>query len=298
MTTIATLVPVVGYNTILSQISSWQDPLTQVIRQDIGRIAWNIFLALVPLALSFSLFYRPRSRLFCWSIYCLLSLSSIVGIKKYNDGDLLKALERIINSLWGVRLIFVAISIGLIIILTFIDRRWHSRSRTELQIPTVQNRSIFWWIGLLLFIVILPNAPYVLTDVIHFYDAVRTIDSAWTITLVIVPIYVVFIGVGWFAYVLSLINVGRYFTHHRIDRYLKIAELSLHLLCAIGIYIGRFIRFNSWSLVTQPKQFLSILPGELIGKFPLVVILLTFSIIAILYAICKPLSQRLFIYGE
>ena len=33
---------------LLAQISSWTDPLTQVIADDIGRIAWNTFLALVP----------------------------------------------------------------------------------------------------------------------------------------------------------------------------------------------------------------------------------------------------------
>ncbi|WP_373548029.1 DUF1361 domain-containing protein [Chamaesiphon sp.] len=276
---------------LLAQISNWTDPLTQVIASDIGRIAWNTFLALVPLALSFSLFYQPRSRLFCWSTYILLSLSFIVGIKKYNNGNLLEALERIIISLWGVRLIFIAISIGLIMIL-------NSLSRSKSPILQDRNRSILWWIGLFLFIVILPNAPYILTDIIHFYAAVRTIYSAWVVTLVILPIYIVFIGVGWFAYVFSLINVGKYLIKYQLDRYTALTELSLHLLCAIGIYIGRFLRFNSWSLVTQPKQFLSVLPGELIGKFPVVVILLTFSIIAILYAICKPLSQRSLIYGE
>ena len=276
---------------ILAQISSWTDPLTQVIANDIGRIAWNTFLALVPLALSFSLFYKPRSRLFCWGTYILLSLSFIVGIKKYNNGNLLEALERIIISLWGVRLIFIAISIGLIIILS-------NLSRIKSPILEDRNRSILWWIGLFLFIVILPNAPYILTDIIHFYDAVRTISSAWVVTLVILPIYIVFIGIGWFSYVFSLINVGKYLIEYQLDRYTDITELGLHLLCAIGIYIGRFLRFNSWSLVTQPKQFLSVLPGELIGKFPLVVIILTFSIIAILYAICKSLSQRSLIYGE
>ncbi|PSB57842.1 DUF1361 domain-containing protein, partial [Chamaesiphon polymorphus] len=166
---------------ILSQLSSWKDPLIQVIADDIGRIAWNTFLALVPLTLSFFLFYKSRSRVFCWSTYILLGLSFIVGIKKYNDGNLLVALERIVLSVWGVRLVFIAIALGAIAILLILDRR--------LRDPRERKQSIFWWIGLFLFVVILPNAPYILTDIIHFYDAVRTIASAWTITLVIVPIY-------------------------------------------------------------------------------------------------------------
>jgi uncharacterized membrane protein len=277
-----------GGRTILPQISSWTDPLTQVIAEDIGRIAWNTFLALVPLALSFSLFYQPRSRWFYFGIYALLSISFVIGIKKYNNGNLLVALGNIVTSLQGVRMIFIAILLCLIVILTVIDRR--SRPSQN------RNRSILWWLGLCLFTAILPNAPYVLTDVIHFYDAIRAIDSAWTITLVIVPIYLLFIGMSWFAYVFSLINVGKYLTKYHLDQHTDIAELTLHFLCAIGIYIGRFIRFNSWSLVTHPHKFLSVLPGELIGKFPLVVILLTFAIIALLYAICKPLGARSSIY--
>jgi uncharacterized membrane protein len=275
---------------ILAQIPGGTATLTQVMSGDIGRIAWNTFLALVPLTLSFFLFTKPRSRLFCWSTYVLLGLSFLVGIKKYKNGDLLEAIKLIAISLWGVRLFFIAISIGLIIILMIVDLR--SRS------PADSKRSIFWWLGLFLFLAILPNAPYILTDIIHFYDAVRTISSVWEITLVIVPTYIVFIGIGWLAYVLSLVNIRRYLQQVHLDRYANIAELSLHFLCAIGIYIGRFLRFNSWSLVTQPKQFLQVLPGELIGKFPLVVILLTCSIITILYAIFRPLVVNSSLYED
>jgi uncharacterized membrane protein len=280
--------------------SNWTDALIQVIHEDIGRIGWNIFLAVVPLTLSFFLFYKPRSRWFLWGTYLVLALSFIVGIKKYNDGNFLEAIERIIISLWGIRAIFIALSIGLIAILVAIDRRWRSspyhHGESLSAARSQQNRSIFWWIGLFLFIAILPNAPYILTDIVHFYDAVRSIDSALIITLIVVPIYAVFIGIGWFAYVFSLLNVKMYLSKYQLDRFTSIAELSLHLLCAIGIYIGRFVRFNSWNLVTKPKEFLSILPGELIGKFPLVVILLTFVIITILYALCKPSIEKSAIY--
>jgi uncharacterized membrane protein len=275
---------------LLSQIPGGTATLTEVLSADIGRIAWNSFLALVPLTLSFFLFNQPRSRLFCWSTYVLLGLSFIVGIKKYNNGDLLEAVKRIVISLWGVRLIFIAISIILIVVLIAIDRR--SRHHTG------RERSIFWWLGVLLFIAILPNAPYILTDIIHFYDAVRAISSVWKITLVVVPTYILFIGIGWFSYVFSLVNIREYMSRNQLGAYITVTEFSLHLLCAIGIYIGRFIRFNSWSLVTQPKQFLQVLPGELLGKAPLLVILLTLLIITFLYAIFKPLVQHSSMYND
>ena len=281
----------------LLQISLSIEPTIQVIADDIGRIAWNSFLALVPLTLSFFLFDRPRSRIFCWSIYILLGASCIVGIKKYNNGNLLEALQRILLSLWGVRIIFLAIAIGLIISLAIVERRFQiDRDSYTVRETSQHYRSIFWWLGLFLFLAILPNAPYILTDIIHFYEAVRTLTSVWTITLIVVPIYLVFIGLGWLSYVFSLTNVNRYLDKYQLSQYTNVVEFSLHFLCAIGIYIGRFMRFNSWSLVTQPRQFLTILPGELIGKFPVVVILLTFLIITILYALCKPIIAKSSIY--
>ncbi len=283
----------------LLQIPISIEPVIQVIAEDIGRIAWNSCLALIPLTLSFFLFDKPRSRKFCWSVYILVSASFIVGIKKYNNGDLLEALQRILVSFWGVRIIFLAIAIGLIAILAVVERRFHlDRDRQMLQALPQQQRSIFWWLGLFLFLAILPNAPYILTDIIHFYEAVRTLDSVWTLTLIIVPIYLAFIGLGWFSYVFSLMNINRYLYRYRLDRYTAIVELTLHFLCAIGIYIGRFLRFNSWSLVTNSKNFLTILPGELIGKFPVVVILLTFLIITSLYAVCKPIVAKSSLYSQ
>ena len=270
---------------ILSQIPDWAEQLNQVITDDIGRIAWNIFLALFPLTLSYFLFNKPRLLWVRSTSYILLGLSFIIGIKKYNNGDILESIKTGVVSLWGVRALFFAIALGLIIVLMMIDIK--SRVGKE------NNRSISWWLGLLLFIGFLPNAPYILTDIIHFYDAIRAIDSVWTITLVILPIYLIFISIGWFAYVFSLLNVAKYLQKINLDRYISIAELSLHLLCAIGIYIGRFLRFNSWSLLASPRDFLKTLPEELIGKFPIVVMLLTFLIITGLYSIAKFTIERL-----
>jgi uncharacterized membrane protein len=269
---------------LLSQVPGWTPQLYQVVAEDIGRIAWNIYLALIPLVLSFWLFNQPRSRWFIFSTYLTLGVSFIVGVKRYKNGDILESIKAIIHSLWGVRAIFLVIAIGLILILMTID------IRAKMVKPN--SRPISWWIGLLLFISFLPNAPYILTDIVHFYNAVRSIESVWEITLVIVPIYIVFIGIGWFAYVFSLLNVGKYLARNYLNRYINIAELSLHLLCAVGIYIGRFIRFNSWSLIAAPREFIRVLPEELIGKFPIVVMLITFVIIMVLYSISKAIIER------
>jgi uncharacterized membrane protein len=150
-----------------------------------------------------------------------------------------------------------------------------------------RGRSWVWWLGFIVFYAFLPNAPYLLTDVIHLIDDIREIQSVWMITLVLIPIYLLVILAGFQAYVASLINLGYYL--HRIakSQWILWVELITHALCAVGIYWGRFLRFNSWDLVTQPDALLTKGIEELVGKQPLVIIAITFVILTGLYAIMK-----------
>ncbi|MDP5337454.1 MAG: DUF1361 domain-containing protein [Nodularia sp. (in: cyanobacteria)] len=153
-----------------------------------------------------------------------------------------------------------------------------------------RRRSGVWWLGFLVFLAFLPNAPYLLTDVIHFIEDIRRIQSVWMITLVLIPIYLVVILAGFEAYVISLINLGYYL--HRIGKsqWILAAEMITHVLCAVGVYWGRFLRFNSWDFVTQPDALLTTGIEELLGRQPLVIMALTFVILLSLYWIMKRAS--------
>ena len=67
-------------------------------------------------------------------------------------------------------------------------------------------------------------------------------------------------------------------------------ELLIHALSAIGIYLGRFLRFNSWDFITQPDALLTSVVEDIFGKRPLVIIVITFVVLAGLYWIMKRLS--------
>lgn len=69
-----------------------------------------------------------------------------------------------------------------------------------------------------------------------------------------------------------------------------IAEVICHLLSAIGIYLGRFLRFNSWDLVTAPDAIATEVVNNVVGKRPLVIIAITFIIVAGLYWVMKRVS--------
>ena len=173
---------------------------------------------------------------------------------------------------WNLFLAFVPLSLSV----------WLFRSK--------RRRSPLWWFGFLVFFAFLPNAPYVLTDVIHLYEDIRKINSVWMNTLVVIPVYLLFILAGFEAYVLSLINLGYYLNRLGRGKWILWAELITHALCAVGIYWGRFQRFNSWDFITQPDALATSVVEDLLGKRPLVIIAITFVVVAGLYWIMKRVS--------
>src|SRR6476469_3451815 len=147
--------------------------------------------------------------------------------------------------------------------------------------------SLLWWIGLLVFVAFLPSAPYVLTDIIHLIYDIRVGFSEWVVTLVLVPQYILFILAGFGAYVLSLINLGYYLNQQRRHRFVIWAELALHALSAVGIYLGRFLRFNRWDLITRLDSVAGTVVDDLAAKRPALVMFITFLIITGLHWLLK-----------
>ncbi len=114
--------------------------------------------------------------------------------------------------------------------------------------------SLIWWLSLLVFIAFLPNAPYILTDTIHILELIVRNYPLSIIVFVSIPQYTVFILVGFYAYVIALMRVDNYLRYLQLNNYQKTTvNAIIHILCTIGIYLGRFERFNSWDLVTRPQ---------------------------------------------
>ena len=157
----------------MSQLFDWIQISLNLFNQSTARIIWNLFLAFIPLTLSFYLF-RPSA-----------------------------------------------------------------------------IRNLAWWAILLVFIAFLPNAPYILTDSIHIIELSQNYPI-WGVILVLIPQYVLFIVAGFEAYVISLTKLDNYAADLLAQKYLILLKAIVHSLCVVGIYLGRFERFNSWDFVTQP----------------------------------------------
>jgi uncharacterized membrane protein len=120
-------------------------------------------------------------------------------------------------------------------------------------------RRATWWAGVAVFVALLPNAPYVLTDVIHFDDSVARSDGAAHVALVLVPGYLAFLSIGFASYVFCVVRVERWLRAGgwSLPRLLG-ADITLHALCAVGVFLGRVFRFNSWDLLARPDEILDV----------------------------------------
>jgi uncharacterized membrane protein len=159
----------------------------------------------------------------------------------------------------------------------------------------LKARSLLWWLGFAVFISFLPNAPYMLTDIIHLIRGSRVGYSVWVIALVFIPIHLLAILGGFEAYVISLINQGNYLQRQGAARFVLGSELLAHALCAIGIYLGRFVRLNSWDLVVDPRDVLTTTFNTLTSKQPVFIMFVTFVVLTVFYWLLKQLTLGIYL---
>ncbi|MEM9264595.1 MAG: DUF1361 domain-containing protein [Cyanobacteria bacterium P01_F01_bin.13] len=254
-----------------------------------GWIWWNLFLAFIPMLLSFKLFRRKAIAPFWFTLACFgTALIGIVGLESRLPRLRLFALgvvrgvrtgelSTLLQLFWlaGVMVIALGISVWLF-----------KQSHTQ--------KPWLWWIGLVTFIAFLPNAPYVLTDIIHLIrgTSAGTI-KIWVIAFIFIPVHMAAIILGFEAYVIALLNVNFYLQQRGLQALTGPVEIGIHALCALGIYLGRFIRLNSWDIVVDPSSVLAVTLNTLTSKRPLAVIFFSFVLLTVLYWIMKQVTLGL-----
>ena len=279
-------IEILGVNSTIAMLDYLYQIRSAISGSYSGWILWNLFLAFIPLVLSFLLFRRRMiSRSWLGWFSGLVVLIGVAGLLPRLPGLMGSTLELLRSAATGVfsaqvtLLWFVVLGvISLALCLLLFKRK-------------VGPRSGLWWIGLVIFIAFLPNAPYVLTDIIHLIRAANSGRiSPVMIALVVIPLHSVAIIAGFEAYVISLLNQGYYLKYHGARRFIGLGEIIVHALCAVGVYLGRFIRFNSWDLVTDPGNVLTTTLDTLTARRPMLVIFITFVVLTVLYWILKQIT--------
>ena len=117
------------------------------------------------------------------------------------------------------------------------------------------------WVSFAVWLLFLPNAPYIITDFIHlrarppvplWFDVLLLISCAGTGLL---------LGYG------SVMIVQRAIARRRGVRLGWVVACLSILLSAFGIYLGRFVRFNSWEVFTDPMPLFSDIGHRLMNPF-------------------------------
>jgi uncharacterized membrane protein len=120
------------------------------------------------------------------------------------------------------------------------------------------NRLTALWF-LLFAILFLPNAPYIVTDLFHL--RVRADMPLWYDTMLI------------FSVALSglvLFYVALFQIRNMLELFWGwlLAELSvifIAFLSSFGIYLGRYLRFNSWDVLSNPNDLFEEIANRLIN---------------------------------
>lgn len=93
-----------------------------------------------------------------------------------------------------------------------------------------------------------PNAPYILTDLFHlraqtnmpiWFDLVMILSFAWT---------------GLLFGLFSLWDIERILGRSLSRRAIYLISTAMLFLGSFGIYLGRFLRWNSWDIIDEPMR--------------------------------------------
>lgn len=103
---------------------------------------------------------------------------------------------------------------------------------------------------ILMWLVFFPNAPYILTDLFHLKERAGVpiwFDLSLILAFALNALFLAFV---------SLSDLHDYLAA-RYHKYVAwvFSFISL-ILSGFGIYLGRYLRWNSWDLLTNPKELI------------------------------------------
>lgn len=110
------------------------------------------------------------------------------------------------------------------------------------------KRSWKQWLLLLAWLLFFPNALYIVTDCIHLQTASAV--PKWFDALLLFSSALAGLLMGF----ISLYKVESFLAGLMQATLLRISVGSIIVLGAFGVYLGRFLRWNSWDVLSNPVE--------------------------------------------
>lgn len=134
---------------------------------------------------------------------------------------------------------------------------------SSLMMISPKLRQSKWMLVVLLctWLLFFPNAPYILTDLFHlrltssmpvWFDLILILSFAWT---------------GLLFGFLSLWDIEDLLKNRLKEKYVIGISVLLLFIGSFGIYIGRYLRWNSWDILTSPFRLLYDIGDRLVNPF-------------------------------
>ncbi len=112
-----------------------------------------------------------------------------------------------------------------------------------------------------LWLLFLPNAPYIITDLLHLKH--RAPVPYWYDVLLLFSAALNGLMLGF----ASLLKVEQFLAGRFSKRVSTFLILCTFFLCAFGIYAGRWLRWNSWDVFLNPAEIAGDILDRLLNPF-------------------------------
>ncbi len=151
---------------------------------------------------------------------------------------------------------------------------------------------LLWWPFFAVFVLFLPNAPYVLTDVIHFVAKVRVTPPLpiWAMSVLLFE-YILYFLFGMQCFTLSIMLWDNVLKRRGFKWMILPMELLLIAASSFAIYLGRIDRLNSWDVVTDPHGLLDHALRDATMPKPLELTVIFFVAVTVIHFLLKGMNS-------
>lgn len=157
---------------------------------------------------------------------------------------------------WNLFLAFVPYFISTVLtrVAVTAPRATSSRATSIRATATFAGNKLIKITGLLAWLLFIPNSFYILTDLFHLADGHRDIRVPEWFDLVLI---LSFAWNGLLLGVLSTRQVEKLLAPQASFAGRWVFLYPVMWLNALGVYIGRYLRYNSWDIIANPVDLLS-----------------------------------------